>query len=241
MLKFSKPGGKSRNEGERIFEEEAVKAENAKILFRWLGTHGFVLPQKFLDQIKNTVELFHKNELFNNDLHERNVIVQNGDLEHPQAYIIDYGSATRGKRPPGDGTSKPIADEAIVARLAPLTKSPEAKLKEKISETEKEWNSIVASTEENPKTKKQYDSIKLGLEMNNKNILEQQFAISSSHDSEFRMFLGNLLRVYREEETSRSHIETFLAAKMHERNMRPFNLRQIHDVRRMMGDQGRAY
>jgi hypothetical protein len=239
MLNFSKPGGKSHNEGERIFEEEAVKAENAKALFHWLGTHGFVLPQELLDQIKNTVELFHKNGLFDNDLHERNVIVQNGDLEHPQAYIIDYGSATRGKKAPSDEMAKPIADEAIVNRLAPLTKSPEKKIKERLSETEKEWDSIAASAGENPKAKKQYDVIRAGIKVNNDNVLEQQFASASSHDSELQMFFGNLLRMYREEETSRDHIEAFLTAKANERKMRPFNLRQIQDVRRIIGNQGK--
>ncbi|MGD1003463.1 MAG: hypothetical protein ABR884_02710 [Minisyncoccia bacterium] len=239
MLNFSKPGGKSRNEGERIFEEETVKAGNAKALFHWLSTHGFVLPQKLLDQIKNTVELFHKNELFNNDLHERNVIVQNGDLEHPQAYIIDYGSATRGKRAPGDETSKPIADEAIVNRLAPLTKSPETKFKERFSDTEREWESIAESAKENPKAKKQYEAMRAAIEVNNDNVLEQQFASASFNDSEFQIFLGNLLKMYREKKMSRSHIEAFLTAKANEKKMRPFNLRQIQDVRRMMGNQGK--
>jgi len=196
-----------------------------------------VLPQKLLDQIKNTVELFHKNELYNNDLHERNVIVQNGDLEHPQAYIIDYGSATRGKKAPDDETSKPIADEAIVNRLAPLTKSPETKFKEKLNETEREWKSIVESAKENPKAKKQYDIIKTGVETDDENVLEQQFASASSRDSEFQTFLGNLLRMYREEEANRGHIEAFLAAKASEKKTRPFNLRQIQDVRRIIGNQ----
>ena len=236
MLNFSKPGGKSRNEGERIFEEEIVKADNAKVLFRWLETHNFVLPPELLEQIKNTVELFHKNGLYDNDLHERNVIVQNGDLEHPQAYIIDFGSATRGKKASNDETSKPIADEAIVARLAPLTKSPEEKTRERIDETEKGWEALVASTKEHPKAKKQYEIIKTGIESNDENMLEHQFAVSSSNDDEFRLFLGNLLRIYREEESSRERIEAFLAAKGKTKKMRPFNIRQIQDVRRMMGN-----
>jgi tRNA A-37 threonylcarbamoyl transferase component Bud32 len=185
---------------------------NFERLLRALEKTDFVLPEALLDQLKNTIDVMHSNKFYHNDLHLRNVILKDGDLENPQLYMIDFADATREKTDIQEAQGEYfLSDENIVNNLRPLTKSAEEKQKEYEKNILAEWNARVLLVEKQPKTLEQYQSMKLALEHGNTNMLEGQFAISSGKESDFENYLGNLLKMSRENEVYHQQIKEFLS------------------------------
>ncbi len=97
------PGGKARNAAERDFEMRKVYGENAEKIDAFLEKNGFRIDMAVIEQIENTMNLFHKNGLAFRDGHHRNFMItgdHTADPEataaktRPQVFIIDYGAAT---------------------------------------------------------------------------------------------------------------------------------------------------
>jgi len=130
ILQFNAPGGKAKDPAARDFEETKVFGENSEKIFRFLGESGFRTDPAIITQIKNTVDLFHKNGLAYRDAHHRNFIIRGG-LEQrpngpadarPKVFIIDYGNATEFDRDYSEdvlveGTKRYPDDYAVVRTL----------------------------------------------------------------------------------------------------------------------------
>lgn len=130
-LTFFEPGGKSRDEGARAYEQRKVESANVAMIIKELNNCGFKLHQNILTQINNTIKLFHSQNLFLRDFHLRNAMVV-GDpsadaATPPQSFIIDFGRAIIDQSLTADEMNRPgedvhyIRDDAIVRQLWPLT------------------------------------------------------------------------------------------------------------------------
>lgn len=103
-LGFTVPGGKGKDETERMVEQYRVMQMNMERLVMFLKRSGFRLNPAIPKQIHATMDLFHKNGLCLRDAHHRNFLVT-GDLEAGssgeekpcQVYAIDFGSASEFK------------------------------------------------------------------------------------------------------------------------------------------------
>lgn len=233
-LHFAKPGGKSRDESERRYEEEKVNNENAERLFAVLEEKKFVLPPAILAQVQNTIEAFHKNRLFHNDLHERQIILKDGDLEDPKTFIIDYGTASE-QRPSTEPGKKTMDDEAVVRRLSRLTKTAEQREKEHSEAKTSEWNDRIETLERQPRLEGQYRLIKTAVEMDDMPALDAHFLYSSSTDIEFKNFLAMLIALARKNKEWNGRIIDFLSGREHDTKKRPFIGAQLKQVRKILG------
>lgn len=100
-LGFEVPGGKSRDEGERAFEEMKVFNSNMQKLYSFLKRAGVTVKPYIRKQIENSISHLHENGIVHRDLHERNIMVSGDPFErgdesdNAQAYIIDFGESVQ--------------------------------------------------------------------------------------------------------------------------------------------------
>lgn len=229
-LQFATPQGTSHSEGERIHKEERLRNENAERLFKTLEMKGFVLPRAVLDQIKNTTDAFHKNNFYHNDLHERQVILKDGDLTDPHVFIIDYGSSSTGA--PGIEIDRKISDDGdILRRLERITKTLEEKQRDKAKSEMSEWNDRIATTSQNLRLEKIYTSLQEALRTRNDGVLETHFTSSISSDNDLDNFLAMLIRTARENHDTRGKIVSFLSLHEHDTKRRPFIIKRIRQAK----------
>jgi len=106
-LDFENPGGKARDEGERIHEQLKVRAKNSSKIFDFLLKDGAEIYPQVAEQIGNTIDLMHCDGFTIRDGHHRNFMIA-GDMfvrpgaetqPPPRAYIIDFENAV--EFPPG--------------------------------------------------------------------------------------------------------------------------------------------
>lgn len=99
-LEYVAPGGKSRDEQERQFEERKIFASNSAKLFHFLAKRGFRVDARIVEKMERTMELFHANGLCHRDAHHRNFMVIGGleqrkpDEPEPDIFVIDFGTMT---------------------------------------------------------------------------------------------------------------------------------------------------
>lgn len=234
-LQFSTPGGKSRAENERGFEEEKIKNENAEKLFTALEENGFVLPPAILEQVENTIRSFHKNSFYHNDLHERQIILKDGNLENPQTFIIDYGTASESGANPEPG-KKIMDDEAIIRRLKRLTKTNEQRAKEQKDGKSFEWNERISVIPKQPRLVKRYEILYEALKRNDQEALDAQLAYSSSTDIDLKNFLAMLIMLSRENPNQRNEVMNFLSAHEYDKDKRPFYASQVRVAKEILAE-----
>lgn len=80
--------------------EEMIARENAKKIVPFLKRtqdHGVSLQPAFVEKIRNTIQLLHKNGIYHRDLHERNIMLlrdtQTGLCDESIPYMIDFGAS----------------------------------------------------------------------------------------------------------------------------------------------------
>lgn len=98
---FSLPGGKAKSREEREWERQRVFDENEERLIAFLEERGFQIHPAILEQIRNTIDAFHRNGLVFRDGHHRNFMID-GDIALrpegkvaavPRATVIDFGGS----------------------------------------------------------------------------------------------------------------------------------------------------
>ncbi len=107
-LGFAVPGGKARDEGERINEELRLQNQNTEKMLSFLHDVARVqVDPRIVTQMQNLISLFHQNGFTIHDGHHRNFMVtgdftvQPGEQEQPpRAFIIDFENAVT-DMPPG--------------------------------------------------------------------------------------------------------------------------------------------
>lgn len=75
--------------------EERIEITKLRKIYDYLKPRqkdDFVFSKDACKKIENTIELFHKNGFFHRDLHERNIILNNGGEE---VSLIDFGNSIR--------------------------------------------------------------------------------------------------------------------------------------------------
>jgi serine/threonine protein kinase len=222
-------------ESEELDPEKFRDVQDFRNLLRALGKTGFVLPEEILTQIKNGIDALHKSNFYHNDLHLGNVILKYGRLEDPQVYSIDYADATHEKKTIDEADGEfYLSDENILQILTPLSKTPEAKGKERDESVRKEWDERIALLDQQPKAQEQYKTLKNALETDNANRLEGQLLGASGSDRDLENYLGNLLRLSRETNIYREQIRIFLKKCATDKNskMRSFVLNRIQALQK---------
>jgi len=153
ILRFSQPGGKARDEGERNHEMMKVQTENAKILYTFLRRKGFILHPDIIKQMKGAVELCHKNGVALLDGHHRNwMVVGNYEAlddpeKKPRVMAIDFDEAVEFAGPLSDDVyqlsdgRRAAPEEAIIRELEVLTRPLEEDM---VSERKDELVDLIA-------------------------------------------------------------------------------------------------
>ncbi len=129
-LSFYTPGGKSRDVGERAYEQRKVETANIVMIIKELKRCGFELHPTILKQLKNTVDLLNSQHLFLRDFHLRNAMVV-GDpsadaATPPQAFVLDFGRAIQDDSLTPDEMARPsegvkyMRDDTVVRQLQVL-------------------------------------------------------------------------------------------------------------------------
>jgi serine/threonine protein kinase len=224
-------------ETEDMDPEKFRDVQDFRKLLRALEKAGFVLPEEILTQLKNGVDALHKNHLYHNDLHLGNVILRDGSFENPQLYAIDYADATHERKPIEDNDGEfYLSDENIINSLEPLTKTPETKEREREENSGKEWNDRIAILKQQPVAQKQYESLKDAVNADNQKMLAGQLIAASGSDREVENYLGNLLRLSRENDAYRDSIREFLKEQVGDKKskMRSFVLNRIQALQRVI-------
>lgn len=133
-LDMRTPGGKSANAAERAFEDARVQSENSNKLFAYLEKTGFRIHPSIIEQISNTMKLFHKNGFYVRDAHHRNVMVV-GEIDAsttgsmaPKVFLIDFATAVviqKGEDPYYDQLSgnNLLSDDFVLNTLKQLNAS----------------------------------------------------------------------------------------------------------------------
>jgi hypothetical protein len=198
-------------EGEDPYEGDLWDNPDFDDLFRALEKTDFVIPEEVLAQLKNGVNAWHEGGLYHNDLHPRNIIVKDGRLENAQLWGIDFADAGHEKRNIEEAEGPfYLSDEKIIRSLSRLTLTPEMKRKAKDEAEKKEWNDRITLLEQQPKAQEQYKSLKGALAGKNSNMLEGQLIAASGSDRDLENYLGNLLRLSRENDEYHDQIKNFL-------------------------------
>jgi serine/threonine protein kinase len=222
-LHFTQPQGKARDEGAREFERIKILNENLekiKIhLRKKLGDEEVVFDPAIFEKIKNTITALHKNNIYHNDLHERNIMIG----ENGKVYIIDFGSA--------DSTQlegRPD-DEAIIRNWKEFTISNETKKLEEKTKARDELEKIQHAVLKNERLISRYKiplkkAIEHDIEGTGEKLLRQFKAFSITDDREAENVFILLQHIRDESETrttSENNIRKFLQLLKKEKNISP--------------------
>jgi hypothetical protein len=180
VLRFEAPGGKSRDEGIRKFEEKIVMNENADKIIKFLEKNGFTLDPSFMTKIRNTINLWHEHGIYHRDLHERNTIVSSKDV-----YIIDFGeSISDGSKKDADNlyqnplkSKALIKDEFILERYKRLVKS-DSGLDKRVSLLTNDLDSLKKIIFEDEQKKNAWDNLFATINADNLDLISDNIALS---------------------------------------------------------------
>lgn len=144
-LGFTVPGGKARDESERMIEQYRIMQMNMERLVTFLKRSGFRINPAIPKQITATMDLFHKNGLCLRDAHHRNFLVkghieagENGEGRPCEVYAIDFGTA---KEFEGKYSEDAYVDDVSGVRF-PSDETIVAQLKQFAFESSEETGSV---------------------------------------------------------------------------------------------------
>lgn len=229
VLGYQKPGKKGSTEGERYFEEAIVNARNVDKLIKFLKTKGFVLDPKILEKIKRIVEVFHDNDIFHNDLHERNVIIANPYMD-PGVFVVDFGSATNKLTESTDRTYKISDDYDIIRRLSPLTENAEEEIKKQKEAKFSRLDELTRRIPTDPETAKLYTKFKDALSKDAAKSLENYFILSLTTDRDLDNFTGIIINSVNDGILGKEQTVAFIKEKLNQKKVRPFVKNRLSDL-----------
>lgn len=230
-LGFQRPGRKGRTEGEQQFEETKVLIENANKLISFLKKHSFRLDPKIPERIRKTVELFHQNFVFHNDLHERNIIVnQKGD--ETETYIIDFGNASERVVDTAEAEVKVTDDFDITRRLKLLTKSAEEEEKEKTEEEIKIFEKFKDRLKNSKDWTKKYQEFKKKFEQRPEITFKNYFAMTGGSDIKIQELMVLVATLVEENPSFKLPISDLVNQKLKEPRLHPFARKKLVELKK---------
>jgi len=212
LLGFERPGGKGAGEGDRDLEERKVYAANADKLYRFLQKSGFKMNPSIVSQVKNTLDLLHRNGVYHNDPHERNIMIKGdynhnsslGNQENPCAYIVDFGSAAEEK------TEGRVDDGYLINRLKELADSPEeTRRKEAVGKLETRLNGMKKSEAWTLRC----EGLAQKIQVDAPAALESEFSRALAGEDKLEEFIAILLNIQENGKISKEEIIKFLDEK----------------------------
>lgn len=169
--------------GDDIPKNFITNASNSAKLSRYLRDEDVVLDKQVFDKVEQAIRILHANQLYHNDLHERNVMLELGeDGTARQVYLIDFATADTNPDDRVVGT-----DLDIVKKYQPLTQTKE----ERQAEADKKfWVSFDLATWEKAITRNQakqelWDELKKDaqaiLQAKNTDMLDHLLAVTRNY------------------------------------------------------------
>ena len=200
LLGFERPGGKGANDGDRNLEERKVYGSNADKLYGFLKKSGFKINPAVTDQVKNTLDLLHRNGIYHNDPHERNIVISN-----PYAYLIDFGSAASEKI---DGR---VDDGYLVNRLRELTDSPkDTRQKQALDSLE----SKIGRLKQSEAWILRCETLAQQVQENGTTVLESEFSRALSGEDKLEEFIAAFLELSKRDKIIKDKITNFINEKI---------------------------
>lgn len=167
-----------------------TKHANFKEIKEYMKKNDILLEKDIFERIKNTINIFHENSLWHNDMHERNIMItrdNNGKIE--DVYIVDFAAASNNE------LENTLEDQYIYIRWIENTTSQEEKRVHSNNVFEKDVNNYIKIFNEKSNIRVQenvrnlinhfdrlFGSFKIGHESKIVDFINEQFRQSKEKD-----------------------------------------------------------
>jgi hypothetical protein len=210
------------SESARQFANLIVMNENAEKLMTFLRHAGFRISPEVIDKLERTLELFQKNNIFHNDMHERNIM-----LEDDEPKVIDFGQSK------DKSTETTTDDFAIIRRLRRLLISPEEEGLIKRNRESSELKKLSERLKDHPRWKGKLKLLEKAASKSKMTIFDQELARVKGNDQDFDIFLVCLKAIV--EEHPNSGARAFTLGFMESltdpsRYLRPYEVNKVRQV-----------
>lgn len=168
---FEVAGAKSRNEGERNFEQAQVSRENESRVIDYLKKNGLQLPKAMFDKLDNGFKLLHKQNIYHRDAHARNIMFdydEGGEIKG--VWLVDFGTAKEISPlddPYKEGELSYVKDDHYL-KFKPLSKSKAESSREADEQFMKDFSDLLHRVETkreiSPSDKERYQGLRDELE-----------------------------------------------------------------------------
>ncbi|HLD27327.1 MAG TPA: lipopolysaccharide kinase InaA family protein [Patescibacteria group bacterium] len=198
LLHFTEPTAKQRTTSELFY---LVVKENEEKIKEFLKRNDITLAKAILDKVAKTVSLLNKNGIYHNDLHERNIILeQNKQGELTDVYIIDFGDAEQ--KP---DQQRPGGDLDMVGRLTDLTKSRQEKKDETLDDLTVKLKRLIehySGKEASPKNRESFEHYKKSIKeaLANEDFEDLYSIVFSCDEPEREKFIAAIVLTLNESE-----------------------------------------
>jgi tRNA A-37 threonylcarbamoyl transferase component Bud32 len=173
LLGLEAPNLSVANAAQRETNEAVTYRRNIEKLLRFLDKKGLEINPKIAEQLENCVDVLHRNGIWHNDIHERNIVIT-GDIFEKGAdaeimtYLIDFGTASP------SAEQRVLNDKDLVQTLRKASDLNDA-FESRLNEVKKE---IV----NNPKYAETYEMIKSASKHLPMNGIEASYALFPDDD-----------------------------------------------------------
>jgi hypothetical protein len=177
-LGFIRPAPASTAE-EKVVAENLEREHNEELLLKYLKKRNFLFPTGVIEKIEMSLHLMRKNGLHHNDLHKRNVMIDNSG----EVFLVDFGRTDFVKK---EGA---IDDGAFLKRWRDLFLSESEASKEKHVAELTQMDQLKERLLSNPKQKELMRSLILSMREVGISTLQKELALSRGNDVKFERFL----------------------------------------------------
>lgn len=162
------------------YSEVVAMRDNVRKLMSYLKKADFHIDENILNQIKKSLEILEANRIYHNDLHERNIMIDNNSVP----YLIDFGRSVRVQ------DDNNFDDHAVIRRFEVLNK------KEIPEGGQKYWqdleNMVLKSKNWVPVIEKWKNHLSNGKQ----SIILNSLVSSSASESQFEQSLGVISHLF---------------------------------------------
>ncbi len=197
---------------------------NEEKLFRYLKRQGMVIDPAVFIKIDNAIRILNKNGLYHNDLHKRNVMID----ESGEVYIIDFGRSHSEKR------DEDIPDTKFSEKWRKLSMSEEEEHEHQYAE---EMAQMIKKQERMLSTLSHQERIRTlvnSTAAKGAEVLEAELARARGNDTRLEEFFIMLHILGQANEVDKSMLSAFITSLNNkERQFRPFESNKIKTLQKI--------
>ncbi len=207
ILNFEKP----KDADSSGFKELYSVRDNMRKIMSFLKKHNFEINKESLDKITSAIRILEENGIFHNDLHERNVILD----ENGNPFIIDFGRSVTNK------SDQESDDMAIVRRYQELQR--------KETEAKEDWEDLADAITKSKQWSEKIANYKKHIISGNKTIVLNSILAELHEDNKLLKNLATLFILCKEGVSLEDILE--ITNEIEKVTKREFTRRKISDLK----------